>query len=334
LTRIAANRGTTIKAIIQLAATMGRAIKEGLEYYPTYVDFEENDKVSMMLAECGMLGEIVLQRLWRSIYRNKGYYYAFGPDECLLMSRRIGYGLKAPDIMEVVQICLKRNLFDLRLYETYGILTSKRIQEVYVMATIERIQVRIDQRYLLISLPKRGNISVYNPDLSTGKQPKNAISPPVIEREIEFPGRISNDKSDKSIDKYTKESKVKESEEKESEEGAPPVTLFSKDYFKIPIEKRKEAFWGAVISYNNTYDEACLQKFYKIWSELNPSGKRMRFELQSTWELEGRLNTWADGWKAIEEKNAKNAKDSPTRSRMHNNMDVATEVLQDLMKHG
>ena len=145
-----------------------------------------------------------------------------------------------------------------------------------------------------------------------------------------FIGGDSTDKSDKSNDKYTKERKEKEREEKEREEGvemAPPVALFSKAYFKITFEERKEMFRGAVADFADKYKAACLEKFYNIWSERNPSGKRMKFELNSTWDLEQRITNWAAGWKAVEEKNEKQT----TKNRVQNNRDVATEVLRDLM---
>jgi hypothetical protein len=284
----------------------------------------------MMLAECGMLGEVILQRLWRSIYRNKGYYYEFGPDECLLMSRRIGYGLRSQEIMEVVNVCLSRNIFDLKLYRDYSILTSKRIQEIYLVATVERTSIQIDARFLLISLPRRANITVYNSDLSTGNPPKKAINRSNTGGEIPFIVGCSTEEPHKSADIYTKESKGKESEGKESEIGAPPVTLFSKEYFKIPIEKRKDDFRGAVGSFINDYDGACLDKFFMIWSELNPTGKRMKFELQQTWDLAGRLYNWAAGWKAVEEK--KKGESKTGISRMQSNKHSATSVLQEILK--
>jgi hypothetical protein len=315
---------------------MGRQIKEGLDYYYTNVDFEENDKVSMMLAECQMLGEVVLQRLWRAIYRNKGYYYPFGEDECMLMCRRIGYGLKPIDIKNVVEICLKRNLFDKRLFDTYGILTNRRVQENYLIATRERINVRFDQRFLLIEIsPKVENVTVYNPDLSAGKPPINAINPLITPRETVFLEGLPHDKSDKSREKYTKESKgensiVNNSTEEERREGefdAPQVTLFSKGYFKISIEERKTAFWGAVASMQDVYVKECIEKFFKKWSEYTPSGKRMKFELERTWDLADRLHSYGQAWNEIESKKT-TTNDTKRRPKSDSNL-TATGVGSD-----
>lgn len=294
---------------------MGRQNKTGLDYHPVWVDFENDKKVSAMLAECDMLGELVLQRLWRRIYKDKGYYLAWDDDECVDLIRKMGYRQTKSEIENVVEVCLRRGLFDRGLFDKYRILTSEKIQEVYVLATYERKILALDTRFLLINPPRTTNA-----------------------RKIVLIGRTSHDVTDYQHDfidysneERTKESKVNEStvnemEVKESEIGAPPVTLFSKEYFKIPIEERKRDFWGAVESFQNEYDSACLLKFFSIWSEYNPTGKRMKFELQQTWDLAGRLYNWGAGWQAVEDKKAQK-----TGSRMQNNMDTATQVMHDLL---
>lgn len=40
-----------------------------------------------------------------------------------------------------------------------------------------------------------------------------------------------------------------------------------------------------------------INKFYTYWSESNEGGKKMRFEKQKTWNLAGRLTTWANNEK-------------------------------------
>ena len=36
-----------------------------------------------------------------------------------------------------------------------------------------------------------------------------------------------------------------------------------------------------------------LRAFYDYWTEKTPGGKKMKFELQKTWEVKKRLMTWA-----------------------------------------
>lgn len=57
---------------------------------------------------------------------------------------------------------------------------------------------------------------------------------------------------------------------------------------------RKEEFYRTLIPFVGKYEKDTIRKFYDYWSELNRSGSKMRFELQSTWELPKRLATWAN----------------------------------------
>ena len=67
---------------------------------------------------------------------------------------------------------------------------------------------------------------------------------------------------------------------------------------------RMKSFYLDVYSFNNLYDDSMLHKFYDYWSELDSKGKKMKFELNKTWETEKRLRTWAS--KAKEFSSSKN----------------------------
>lgn len=57
-------------------------------------------------------------------------------------------------------------------------------------------------------------------------------------------------------------------------------------------EERKEDFRLAILQYAEKYEPSMLDKFYRHWAETNKFGK-MKFELQKTWSLAGRLSTWS-----------------------------------------
>jgi hypothetical protein len=61
------------------------------------------------------------------------------------------------------------------------------------------------------------------------------------------------------------------------------------------LEARAQKFKVNVFANENRikYGQPMLEAFYNYWTEPNRSGKRMRFELQPTWKLAGRLATWA-----------------------------------------
>ena len=52
-------------------------------------------------------------------------------------------------------------------------------------------------------------------------------------------------------------------------------------------------FMLKVAQFCGVYPDEMLEAFWKYWSEPNKSGTKMRFEMQATWSLAGRLATWA-----------------------------------------
>lgn len=59
-----------------------------------------------------------------------------------------------------------------------------------------------------------------------------------------------------------------------------------------PIEYREADFRRLVFEFKG-YSNPMLQEFFEYWIERNPSGKKMRWEMEKTWSLNLRLNRWA-----------------------------------------
>lgn len=59
------------------------------------------------------------------------------------------------------------------------------------------------------------------------------------------------------------------------------------------LKKRTHDFEIAVKDYREAYSFDMLKDFYAYWSELNKTKTKMRWELQQTFEIERRLQTWA-----------------------------------------
>ena len=55
---------------------------------------------------------------------------------------------------------------------------------------------------------------------------------------------------------------------------------------------RMELFYLDVCKFQHLYNSSMLQDFFDYWSELDTKGKKMKFELNKTWETEKRLRTW------------------------------------------
>lgn len=69
------------------------------------------------------------------------------------------------------------------------------------------------------------------------------------------------------------------------------------------INDRKVTFSESLKPFILTYGKDMLNEFYKYWTEPNKSGSKFRMELQDTWSLKLRLETWAKNQKV--DKNGK-----------------------------
>jgi hypothetical protein len=59
------------------------------------------------------------------------------------------------------------------------------------------------------------------------------------------------------------------------------------------IEARSQIFKDSLLIYKDKYQVNMLKEFYNYWTEPNQSKTKMRFELEKTWSLDRRLETWA-----------------------------------------
>lgn len=59
------------------------------------------------------------------------------------------------------------------------------------------------------------------------------------------------------------------------------------------IEDRKLKFADTLKPYLPKYGKEFLNEFYKYWTEPNKSNSKFKMELEKTWSLERRLETWA-----------------------------------------
>lgn len=62
---------------------------------------------------------------------------------------------------------------------------------------------------------------------------------------------------------------------------------------KNKIEDRKLKFASTLEPFLQTYGKVFLNDFYKYWTEPNKSKTKFRQELEKTWDLSRRLETWA-----------------------------------------
>lgn len=56
---------------------------------------------------------------------------------------------------------------------------------------------------------------------------------------------------------------------------------------------REKDFRNAVYA-SEGYDQKLKEEFFNYWSEPNKTGKKMRWEMEKTWDLARRLKRWSD----------------------------------------
>lgn len=158
------------------------ASNTGIEFYPFNVDFFDDDKIALIEGEFGMKGSVIAIRLLCKIYR-EGYYYKWGDDECLIFAKKTGADIVPNTIREVVNGLLRRSFFDKGVFEQFGILTSRGIQQRYFDAVRRRQKVEAIKEYLLIDVSKFPNVilrSLNAPETTAPATPKPKVHKPSV----------------------------------------------------------------------------------------------------------------------------------------------------------
>lgn len=126
---------------------MARPQKSGLDYFPLDVDMDQDDKITLIEAQHGIVGFAIVVKLLMKIYKNS-YFYEWTEKEQLLLSKRVNVDINSINV--VINDCIKWGLFDSNLLETKQILTSKGIQARYLEAVGRRTKVEMKKEYLLL----------------------------------------------------------------------------------------------------------------------------------------------------------------------------------------
>ena len=144
---------------------MARPTKPGIEYFPLDVGFLQDIKTRVIMNAYGGIAASILISLLCNIYKDEGYYIRFTDELALVVAVEIG--TKECTVTDVINKAVKVGFFDENIFTTYGILTSKGIQERYISAVSRRKEVFLRRDIALI------NINVDN-------NPVNVCNNPVI----------------------------------------------------------------------------------------------------------------------------------------------------------
>ncbi|MCI8623783.1 MAG: DUF4373 domain-containing protein [Provencibacterium sp.] len=137
---------------------MARPLKEGLDYFSLDTGFFQDKKVRLIKSEFGAKGVTVLLALLCEIYGGNGYFKKWDEEDYLLMADAVGCGLSPENISQVVHGCLRRSLFDGKVFKVFGVLTSAGIQRRYIRAVSLREEISFIQEYWLLNLDDKNDV--------------------------------------------------------------------------------------------------------------------------------------------------------------------------------
>nr|WP_230319104.1 Lin1244/Lin1753 domain-containing protein [Enterococcus casseliflavus] len=122
------------------------------------VDFLSDLKVRRIIKACGKEAVHILVALLANIYRDEGYYVLWDDDLAFLVADEVG--TKEGTVEELVRKAVQVKFFEKDIFDKYSVLTSKGIQNRYILATKERKKVELEFKYLLTNEVNRSNISI------------------------------------------------------------------------------------------------------------------------------------------------------------------------------
>ena len=133
---------------------MARPIKQGIDYFP--LDCQFDPKTEMYLVETESNGLSVLITLWQLIYAHEGYYINVDEDLHLLVKKRVNVGIN--EVNDCINVAIKRNLFNKKLFDKYKILTSHAIQKRFFDIAKRKKMIQFDHRYIINGINVSNNM--------------------------------------------------------------------------------------------------------------------------------------------------------------------------------
>jgi hypothetical protein len=194
--------------VIQLAAPY----KQGLDYYPRDIGMMKDRKFRKPRMKHGYVVNDVYDALLDLIYGDKGYYLDYSePDDVIWEIQQYIFGkyqVSTEEIAEIIEELAACGLFSGDCFRS-KILTSKRIQQVFYKATVDRRAIDINFGIWLLSASEMKELS------------SKSI---ILEKFINRPNNGVNQPNNEDNQPINPQSREKESKGKDrkGEEGAPP----------------------------------------------------------------------------------------------------------------
>jgi len=232
----------------------GRPVKQGISFYRMDAGHILHPKVRLLFNEFDSDGYYIWHALIDYAYGKWGYYFDMNDKDELELFASEYCKKKLGTIQEVIAGCVRRGLFDRRVADSFGILTSDMMQETFLIATSERrakdSRFNMCAEWLLLDFSEEHprNIAVL-PMKKLIVPPNNSIFPP------------------KNSQRREEKNRTEESREDESDtppaggDGAPAPPVDPKVIWKgVPRNK------NAIIAFITEYRPVFIEPYAELWN--------------------------------------------------------------------
>lgn len=279
--------------------------KVGLDYFPHDVDLMRNRKLIKPRKKYGVVAVHVYMALLEMIY-HEGYYLRYDDDtrDSVLWDLQIYCQGKYPPSDETISGVIEM-LVECELFSGYhfkqGVITSRRIQEVYYRSTVERKNVCVDPKIWMLSVSemeglstKSSILSIFQNQptidrLSTDSGPIMEDNQPIMEdnQPIMPQSKVNKSKVNKS---KVKESRVNESTENPSD-SSPSFTPTLTDVINYAAERNSKVNPERFFDYYKALNWKCgsspitdWQAKFRCWekSEKSEASTNAKAEIKPT----------------------------------------------------
>ena len=274
----------------------GNPFKEGFDVSGWDVHILDNDtRIDRLIDAQGIAAFTVYFYLCQHAYATHGYYLEWSYSLCPSVARKLGKGARAEFVKNVVDMCFQCCLFDQRLFDSYGILTNRDMQQAYYNAAGGR---EIDSRFWL---PKKDEHqgpfpcaqNCENPTENDDFQTENPDFQPGNDRNERDEKKERNERNERKESNQRKESKesqeIKKSRESKefepayagscpepenSASGPPPViALPLNDNTEYEVPQKDFDSW---VSLYPAVDVMQQLRNMKGWLQANPDRRKTR----------------------------------------------------------
>lgn len=232
---------------------MARPPKDGVDYWNEDCYFYSDNKIRLLRSEFGANGMYMLNYILCEIYK-EGYYTVCDEDWCGLVSDGAVCGGSPNFVKELINGCVRRSFFDKRVFDMFGVITSRGIQKRYIRMACKRVEIRMIKEYFLLDLNNQSDVS-------------KEIRGKIVLKSISDTENPINDINNSVNDVIKTQSKVKKSKVKKS-----------KVCYRIPaingvFEVTQEIYNELTHTYPDTDIDASLKKIINVLNS-DPSKKR------------------------------------------------------------